>query len=199
MEHVRAYIELAVELGSVIQTTDPEKARAARPRPDRQSDHAAAARAAARPRPRTASAPPPAGTRARNRGWPTERLLDDHVGYRYAVLASRRLIEALPAATRARLEGAMCCWSWPEGEAAALSRRTRTPVRSSSDRTDTYWALPRTPAELDAVLARRPLAHRSQDISQSGRRKRAGAVKAREDLSWHHLVFHPMRSITSAA
>ena len=27
MEHVRAYIELAVELGGVIQTTDPEKAR----------------------------------------------------------------------------------------------------------------------------------------------------------------------------
>src|SRR5262249_13195827 len=27
MEHVRAYIELAVELGGVIQTTDPERAR----------------------------------------------------------------------------------------------------------------------------------------------------------------------------
>ena len=27
MEHVRAYIEVAVELGGVIQTTDPDKAR----------------------------------------------------------------------------------------------------------------------------------------------------------------------------
>ena len=41
--------------------------------------------------------PPAAGTRARNRGWPTEQLLDDHVGYRYAVLAYRSLVDALPA------------------------------------------------------------------------------------------------------
>ena len=51
MEHVRAYIELAVELGGVIQTTDPGQGAQARRRTARQSDDAQAAGAAPRPRP----------------------------------------------------------------------------------------------------------------------------------------------------
>ena len=49
-EHVRAFIELAVELAGVIQTTDPERA-GARSGTYCQSHHAAADNAPARPRP----------------------------------------------------------------------------------------------------------------------------------------------------
>ena len=46
----------------------------------------------------------PPGRAPRSRDWPTEALLDDHVGYRFAVLADRGLVDALPAATRVKLD-----------------------------------------------------------------------------------------------
>src|SRR3984893_9490392 len=92
MEHVRAFIELAVELGSVIQTTDPEKAR------ERDRDLIANPTTLRPITPRLGpglhrNAPPPAAGRAAQPRLADGRLLDDHVGYRYAVLADRDLVD----------------------------------------------------------------------------------------------------------
>ena len=87
MEHVRAYIELAVKLGSVIQTTDPEKAR------QRDRDLVANPTMLRPLAPRLGrgldrGAPPPVGTRARQPKLADGTMLDDRVGYRFAVLAT---------------------------------------------------------------------------------------------------------------
>ena len=152
MEHVRAFIELAVDLGSVIQTTDPEKAR--------QRDHDLVANPTMlRPiTPRLGpglhgNAPPPAGARAAQPRLADGRLLDDHVGYRYAVLAGRGLVDALPAATRAKLENEIVLIV-AEGEVAAYLADLHTDaVVIRPDRHILGTAL--TPSELDAVLTRR--------------------------------------------
>ena len=152
MEHVRAFIELAVDLGSVIQTTDPKKAR--------QRDHDLIANPTMlRPiAPRLGpglhgNAPPPAAARAAQPRLADGRLLDDHVGYRYAVLADRGLVDALPAATRARLENEIVLIV-AEGEAAAYLADLHTDaVVIRPDRHILGTAS--TPAELDAVLQRR--------------------------------------------
>ena len=122
MAHVRAYIELAVELGSVIQATDPEKARqrdkellanptmlkplAPRLGPGLHGDAAA-----------------PAGTRAEQPRLAGDRRLDDHVGYRFAVLASPHLVAALSAGIREKLAGMDAAVVSADGEAAAYLAR----------------------------------------------------------------------------
>ena len=86
MEHVRAYIEVAVELGGVIQATDPEKAR-------KRDAELLANPTMIRPlTPRLGpglhgSAAAPAGTRAEQPTLGDGQRLDDRVGYRFAVLA----------------------------------------------------------------------------------------------------------------
>jgi 3-(3-hydroxy-phenyl)propionate hydroxylase len=98
-EHVRAFIELAVELGGVIQTTDPERARA-------RDQELIANPTMLRPiTPRLekglhGDAPAPAGTRAAQPRLADGMLLDDKVGYRFAVLASQHLAEALGSSAR---------------------------------------------------------------------------------------------------
>ena len=94
MEHVRAYIELAVELGGVIQTTDPEKAR--------QRDRELLANptmlkplAPRLGRGLHGDAAAPAGTRAEQPRLANGQRLDDHVGYHFAVLATPALVSAL--------------------------------------------------------------------------------------------------------
>jgi 3-(3-hydroxy-phenyl)propionate hydroxylase len=163
MEHVRAFIELAVELGSVIQTTDPEKAR--------QRDRDLIANPTML-RPITpllgrglhGDAPPPAGARAAQPRLADGRLLDDHVGYRYAVLANRSLVDALPAATRSKLDGADVVLVVAEGEAAAyLADLSADAIVIRPDRH--ILGVASTLAELDAVLARRMWRARSEDTS----------------------------------
>jgi 3-(3-hydroxy-phenyl)propionate hydroxylase len=163
MEHVRAFIELAVELGSVIQTTDPEKAR--------QRDRDLIANPTMlRPiapllsRGLHGDAPPPAGARAAQPRLADGRLLDDHVGYRYAVLADRSLVDALPAVTRSKLDGANVVLVVAEGEAAAyLADLSADAIVIRPDRH--ILGVASTPAELDAVLARRMWRARSEDTS----------------------------------
>jgi len=172
MEHVRAFIELAVELGGVIQTTDPEKAR------QRDRDLIANPTMLRPITPRLGrglhgDAPPPAATRAAQPRLSDGRLLDDDVGYRYAVLADRGLVDALPPATRAKLDGADIVLVVAEGEAAAYLADLHT--EAVVIRPDRYiLGIASTPAELEAVLARRLWRGPPREISR--RTAKAGAA-----------------------
>jgi 3-(3-hydroxy-phenyl)propionate hydroxylase len=154
MEHVRAFIELAVELGSVIQTTDPEKAR------QRDRDLIANPTLLRPITPRLGpglhgDAPPPAATRAGQPRLADGTLLDERVGYRFALLASGRLVDALPGSLRARLDDTGVVVVIATGRAADYLAGLG--VDAVVIRPDRYiLGVASTPAELDAVLSRRP-------------------------------------------
>jgi 3-(3-hydroxy-phenyl)propionate hydroxylase len=154
MEHVRAYIELAVKLGSVIQTTDPEKAR------QRDSDLVANPTMLRPLAPRLGhgldrGAPPPVGTRARQPRLADGTMLDDRVGCRFAVLATAAFINALPAATRAKLKNSDVAMVAAEGESAEYLAELRT--SAVVIRPDRYiLGVAANAAEFDRVMARRP-------------------------------------------
>jgi len=164
MEHVRAYIELAVELGGVIQTTDPEKAR------QRDRDLIANPTMLRPITPRLGrglhgDAPPPAAERAAQPRLADGTLLDDRVGYRFAVLATRRLADAMPAATRAELDDSDTAFVVADGEAADyLAALATEAVVIRPDRH--ILGVAATPTELDAVLARRMRLARSENLSR---------------------------------
>jgi 3-(3-hydroxy-phenyl)propionate hydroxylase len=150
-EHVRAFIELAVELGGVIQTTDPERARA-------RDQELIANPTMLRPiTPRLESglhgdAPAPAGTRASQPRLGDGMLLDDKVGYRFAVLANKRFAAALgPTVRYGQLdeEIAVVTATGPAEEYLAGLRAEAVVVRP-----DRYiLGVASTRAELNAVLA----------------------------------------------
>ena len=173
MEHVRAFIELAVELAGVIQTTDPEKAR--------QRDHDLIANPTMlRPiTPRLGpglhgDAPPPAATRAAQPRLADGTLLDDRVGYRFAVLATRSLVDQLPPATRAELGVGDVVLIVAEGEVAAYLAELQT--EAVVIRPDRHiLGIASTPGQLDAVLARRMRQARSKEVP-TRTRKTAAAV-----------------------
>jgi 3-(3-hydroxy-phenyl)propionate hydroxylase len=171
MDHVRAFIELAVELAAVIQTTDPEQAR--------QRDRDLIANPTML-RPITpllgrglhGDAPPPAGARAAQPRLADGTLLDDRVGYRFAVLATRRLVDILPAATRSTLEGANVGVVVAEGEVATyLTELGTDAVVIRPDRH--ILGIASTAAELDAVLARRIWRGRTDDSAARPPKKTA--------------------------
>ena len=172
MEHVRAYIELAVELGSVIQTTDPEKAR------QRDRDLIANPTMLRPIMPRLGrglhdEAPPPAGARARQPRLADGTLLDDRVGYRFAMLATPRLLNALPAAARSRLEDPRLVLVAADGEADAYLAELG--AEAVVIRPDRYiLGAASSPAELEEVLARLPWRARSEKTSR--RTPKAAAV-----------------------
>jgi 3-(3-hydroxy-phenyl)propionate hydroxylase len=149
-EHVRAFIELAVELGGVIQTTDPERARA--------RDHELIANPTMlRPiTPRLekglhGDALAPAGTRAAQPRLGDGTLLDDKVGYRFAVLANKPLAEALgPAVPHVQFgELAVVTATGPAEEYLTELRAEAVVIRP-----DRYiLGVASSPAELNAVLA----------------------------------------------
>jgi 3-(3-hydroxy-phenyl)propionate hydroxylase len=150
-EHVRAFIELAVELGGVIQTTDPERARA-------RDLELIANPTMLRPiTPRLekglhGDAPAPAGKRAAQPRLGDGTLLDDKVGYRFAVLANKRLAEALgPAVSHVQFgELAVVIATGPAEEYLTELRAEAVVIRP-----DRYiLGVASTPEELDAVLAR---------------------------------------------
>jgi 3-(3-hydroxy-phenyl)propionate hydroxylase len=149
---VRAFIELAVDLGNVIQTTDPEKAR------QRDRDLIANPTMLRPIAPRLGpglhgNAPPPAAARAAQPRLADGRSLDDHVGYRYAVLADRGLVDALPTAKRTKLENEIVLVV-AEGEVATYLADLHTDaIVIRPDRHILGTAS--TPSELDAVLKRR--------------------------------------------
>ncbi len=91
--HVRHYIDTAVRLGGIIQTTDP----AAAARRDAEMTRAPPKMESIKPPLGPGihgAAPPPAGTLSRQPRRADGRLLDDVVGQRFAVLCSRRLPDA---------------------------------------------------------------------------------------------------------
>jgi 3-(3-hydroxy-phenyl)propionate hydroxylase len=162
-EHVRAFIELAVELAGVIQTTDPEKAR--------QRDHDLIANPTML-KPITpplgpglhGDAPPPAATRAAQPRLADGTRLDDRVGYRFAVLATARMVDALSSAARAGYAAADVVVVPAGGEAESwLASLGAEAVVIRPDRH--ILGVASTTAELDAVLARRPWLANSETSS----------------------------------
>lgn len=154
MEHVRAFIELAVELGGVIQTTDPEKARR------RDSDLIANPTVL---RPITPAlgpglhgdAPPPAAARAAQPMLLDGARLDDRAGYRLAVLATSALASALDRPTSDRIDLMNGSLVIADGDAAAyLAGLNAGAVVIRPDRH--ILGLASTPLELQALLARLP-------------------------------------------
>ena len=152
-EHVKAFIKLAVELGGVIQTTDPERARSR----DREL---IANPTMLRPitprlgRGLDGDMPAPAGTRAAQPRLGDGALLDDHVGYRFAVLVSRRLADALGPTTRHVQPDADIVIVTATGLAASYLAELHT--EAVVIRPDRYiLGVASTTTELDAVLARR--------------------------------------------
>ena len=134
----------------MIQTTDPEGA-AAGSRPDRQSDDVEAVTPPLGPG-LHGDAPPPAATRAAQPRLADGTRLDDRVGYRFAVLATARMVDALSSAARAgyaaadvvvvRAGGEAESWLASLGAEAVVIRPDRHILGVAS-----------TTAEFDAVLA----------------------------------------------
>jgi 3-(3-hydroxy-phenyl)propionate hydroxylase len=148
-EHVRAYIELAVKLGGVIQTTDPEAAR--------QRDRELLANPTMlRPlAPRLGpglhgDAPEPAGTRAAQPRLRDGRRLDDVAGYHFAVLARDDLADQLSG--RPPRDGMTPAVLRASGEAADyLAQIGAAAIVVRPDRH--ILGVANTPEELDDVLS----------------------------------------------
>jgi 3-(3-hydroxy-phenyl)propionate hydroxylase len=151
-EHVKAFIELAVEIGGVIQTTDPERAR-------RRDSELIANPTMLRPiTPRLGRGlhgdmPAPAATRAAQPRLHDGALLDDVVGYRFAVLASPRLADALKATGHVspNADVVVVTATGPAGSYLAELGAEAVVIRP-----DRYiLGVASTVTELDALLARR--------------------------------------------
>jgi 3-(3-hydroxy-phenyl)propionate hydroxylase len=97
--HVRHYIELAVRLGAIIQTTDPALAAAR----DQEMSLKPGMMDSAKPTLGPGlhgSAPPPAGTLADQPFLADGRRLDDVAGLRFAVLGTKQLLDHASPRTR---------------------------------------------------------------------------------------------------
>jgi 3-(3-hydroxy-phenyl)propionate hydroxylase len=154
MEHVRAYIELAVELGGIIQATDPEIAR-------RRDAELIANPTMLRPiTPRLGpglhgDAPPPAGARAAQPRLGDGARIDDRVGYHFAVLARPQLIDALPDKVSDRIDQMGAALVPADGEAADyLSSLNTEAVVIRPDRH--ILGIATNPVELEALLMQTP-------------------------------------------
>lgn len=154
MEHTRAYIELAVELGGVIQATDREAAQ-------KRDEQMLANPTMLKPiTPRLgrglhAEEDSFGGTRAEQPRLPDGRLIDECAGYRFSILARPDVIDALSDAARKQLADAEIIVTPAQGDAAAYLDRLG--VAAIVIRPDRHiLGAASTAAELDAVLMRVP-------------------------------------------
>jgi len=137
--HIRAFIELAVKLGAVLQETDPAAAAA------RDARFAAGAEMFDFPQPQLGpgcrtDAPPPVGTIFPQPRLPDGRPMDEAIGRRFAILGDTEILGGLT--TRAALlPGIGADW---------LARHDTRAVILRPDRY--VFALARTRAELDGHL-----------------------------------------------
>jgi 3-(3-hydroxy-phenyl)propionate hydroxylase len=154
--HVREFIELAVRIGGIIQTTDPRVA-AERDRSfaERGTEIFSFPQPALGPGVRDA-APPPVGQVFHQPRLDDGRLLDEATGTRFAVLGERRTIAAAAPATRA---------AWERLGAAVLPDASREiaewlaehDARAVLLRPDRYvFGLARDAADLDCLSAALP-------------------------------------------
>jgi 3-(3-hydroxy-phenyl)propionate hydroxylase len=157
--HVRNFIELAVKLGEVIQAIDPEKARR------RDLDFLANPRLLEIAVPPLGpgvhgNAPPPAGTRSAQPRLGTGMLLDEAVGYRFAVLANPAMLETLPPSLVEEMRALMVARIPADGEAIDyLSRLGAQAIVIRPDRN--ILGIAATPGELAALLRQVPHIHAS--------------------------------------
>jgi 3-(3-hydroxy-phenyl)propionate hydroxylase len=176
VEHVRAFIELAVELGGVIQTTDPDRAR------QRDRDLVANPTMLRPIAPRLgpglhADAPLPAGTRAAQPKLADGSRLDDRVGYRFAVLAEKPLLDAMPAGFAATLRGMTVEIVPADGEASGYLAHMQT--RAVVIRPDRHiLAVASTPAELDAAVARIPRRATRSEADTRWKQKTSASIRS---------------------
>jgi 3-(3-hydroxy-phenyl)propionate hydroxylase len=150
--HVRAFIELAVERGAVIQTTDPAVAR------ERDASFAAGApKMFDFPQPQLGpgvrlDAAPPIGQVFPQATLADGRRADDAIGRRFAVIAEAGFIGGMPSALRAKLATAdIVAMAAPPVAAAWLAEHK---IRSALLRPDAYvFATPYAHDELSAAVA----------------------------------------------
>ena len=154
MQHVRAYIELAVELGGIIQATDPDVAR-------RRDAELIENPTMLRPiTPRLGpglhgDAPPPAGARASQPRLGDGVRIDDRVGYHFAVLAKSQLIDALPIRIMDRIDQMGARLVPADGEATDyLSSLNTEAIVIRPDRH--ILGIATNPVELEALITQTP-------------------------------------------
>lgn len=163
--HVREVIALAVRLGGLIQTTDPAQADA---RDRRMLEAPETMRIAVPPLgPGLGGETELAGTRAAQPVLADGQRLDDHVGYRFAVLGTPGILGAVRPATAERwhradarvlpvADGAAADWLTRIGHPAVIVRPDRA-ILATAD----------TPSELDTVSGLIPLPARSAAATAS--------------------------------
>jgi 3-(3-hydroxy-phenyl)propionate hydroxylase len=123
LPHVRAFIELAVKLGAVLQETDPAKAA------ERDRRFASGAQMFDFPQPQLgpgcrADGPPPVGTIFPQPLLPDGRLMDEAIGARFAVVGEVGLLASRQRDAVA-LPGVGADWLAQRGLRAALLRPDR--------------------------------------------------------------------------
>ncbi|UYN93819.1 MAG: bifunctional 3-(3-hydroxy-phenyl)propionate/3-hydroxycinnamic acid hydroxylase [Enhydrobacter sp.] len=124
LPHVRAFIELAVKLGAVIQATEPTAVEER----DRRFDKGA--EMFDFPQPQLgpgfrADAPSPVGTIFPQSRLPGGRLMDEAIGRRFAIVGEPALLEGIDMPAAVLLPGAGMDWLAAHGARAAILRPDR--------------------------------------------------------------------------
>lgn len=139
LPHVRAFIELAVQLGNVIQATDSRSVS------DRERRFAARPEVFDFPRPQLGpgcrlDAPPPVGTIFPQPRLADGRLMDEAIGQRFAVVGDDALVEGL-ATDAVVLPGVGTDWLGEHKVRAAILRPDRYVFTVARDRPELDHAL----------------------------------------------------------
>jgi 3-(3-hydroxy-phenyl)propionate hydroxylase len=132
LPHVRAFIELAVKLGAVLQETDPAAAAA------RDARFAAGAQMFDFPQPQLGpgcrtDAPPPVGTIFPQPRLADGRLMDEVIGQRFAIVGDAEILAGLETSA-ALLPGVAAGWLASHGSRAVILRPDRYVFALADDR-----------------------------------------------------------------